>query len=62
VPLDDPRQVRSLDDAFDLSTPEVQLWELHLVWRALSLGLLRTRSSRAARITYSAADAVIPRV
>jgi hypothetical protein len=41
VPLDDPRQVRSLDDAFDLTTPEIQLWELHLIWRAIDEGLVR---------------------
>jgi hypothetical protein len=41
VPLDDPRQVRSLHDAFDLSTPGIQLWELHLIWRAIEEGLLR---------------------
>ncbi len=41
MPLDDPRQVRSLEDAFDLTTPEVQLWELHLIWRALAEGLVR---------------------
>jgi hypothetical protein len=41
VPLDDPRQVRSLADAFDLTTPEVQLRELHLIWRAVDERLLR---------------------
>jgi hypothetical protein len=41
VPLDDPRQVRSLNDAFDLTTPEVHLWELHLIWRAISERLVR---------------------
>jgi hypothetical protein len=41
VPLDDPRQVRSLEDAFDLTTPEIRLWELHLIWRAVDEGLVR---------------------
>lgn len=41
MPLDDPRQVRSLDDAFDLTTAEIQLWELHLIWRAIAEGLVR---------------------
>ena len=51
VPLDDPRHVRSLEDAFDLTTPKIQTWELHLIWRALLLGLLRLdrHAGRAAR-------------
>jgi len=41
MPLDDPRKVRSLEDAFDLTTPDIQLWELHLIWRAVAEGLVR---------------------
>jgi hypothetical protein len=41
VPLDDSHHVRSIQDAFDLTTPEIQLWELHLIWRAAEARLLR---------------------
>jgi hypothetical protein len=58
VPLDDPRQVRSLDDAFDLTTPEIQLWELHLIWRALAIGHVDF-SPHARR---AALDESIPRI
>jgi hypothetical protein len=41
MPCTDPRDVKSLSDAFDLSTPDVLQWELDLIWTAEELGLIR---------------------
>ncbi len=40
MPCTDPRDVTRLEEAFDLSTTEIQPWELELVWKAETLGLI----------------------
>ena len=40
MPCTDPREVTRLEEAFDLSTTEIQPWELELVWKAEALGLI----------------------
>ena len=40
MPCTDPRDVKSISDAFDLTTPDVLQWELELIWKAVHLELL----------------------
>jgi hypothetical protein len=37
----DPRDVASVADAFDLATTAIHTWELHLIWAAIDLGIMR---------------------
>jgi hypothetical protein len=51
MPCTDPRDVTRLDEAFDLTTTDIQPWELDLIWKAEELGVLRIsrHAKRAAR-------------
>jgi len=51
MPCTDPRDVTSLDQAFDLTSLTIQSWELMLIWKAEELGLLELshHAHRAAR-------------
>jgi hypothetical protein len=40
MPCTDPRGVRSLAEAFDITTASVLQWELELIWRAVELGVI----------------------
>jgi hypothetical protein len=40
MPRTDPRDVRRLDEAFDVTTTNVLQWELELIWRAVELGVM----------------------
>jgi hypothetical protein len=40
MPCTDPRDVKCLEDAFDITTSSVLPWELELVWRAVELGVI----------------------
>jgi hypothetical protein len=40
MPCTDPRDVRSIEEAFDIATPAVLQWELELIWGAVELGVL----------------------
>ncbi len=41
MPCTDPRDVRSIEEAFDLTTTDVVQWELELIWRSVELGVLQ---------------------
>lgn len=40
MPCMDPRDVTSVEEAFDLTTTDIQQWELELIWSAERLGVL----------------------
>jgi len=40
MPRTDPRDVTCLEEAFDLTTPDIRQWELELIWAAVDLGLV----------------------
>jgi hypothetical protein len=40
MPCTDPREVRSLEEAFDITTASILQWELELIWRAVELGVI----------------------
>lgn len=51
MPCTDPRDVTCVEEAFDVSTPAIQQWELELIWRAVDLRLVRlpSHADRAAK-------------
>lgn len=51
MPCTDPRDVKSLADAFDLTTTEPLIWEIDLIRKAEEIGLaeLSSHARRAAR-------------
>ena len=51
MPCTDPLDVTRLEEAFDLTTTDIMPWELHLIWKAAELGVLRIsgHAERAAK-------------
>jgi hypothetical protein len=52
----DPSKIGCQAEAFDLSEPSVQVWELELIWTALDNGLLKI----SAHAAQAAIDESIP--
>ena len=61
MPCTDPRDVTSLQEAFDLTTTDIRQWELELIWTAELLGVLAMSSHarRAARDDSIPTEAVM---
>jgi hypothetical protein len=63
MPCTDPRDVTCLAEAFDLTTTDVQQWELELISLAVSLGVVRfSRQARQAAEDDSIPEPAIWRV
>jgi len=56
MPSTDPRDVASLDDAFDLTTTAILQWELELIWTAVGLGIMEISD----HADQAAADDAVP--
>lgn len=63
MPCADPRDVRCLAEAFDITTTDILQWELELVWRAVELGvIILSQHARQAAEDDSLPEAAIWRI